>query len=392
MWFFKLIRQFFFAIDQVVYNFIPAVYDLLISIARTSVLTQSDILEMADRIYKLLAVFMIFKVTFSLIMYVVNPDDFSDKSKGISKLGTNIVVSLTLLILTPYIFNLAYQFQSMVLSDNSLMMIIFGDNDSEENFFGTAGEKISYITMSPFFVPNSSLHGLYNCAELTIMDANNSVMVNPNCTGLDSDLNPTGDDSTLYSLTENNSNFSVTQLKNYITGINQKSLGLMFRSDIAIATDKNNANFIIDYKIIFSTVVGIVVVLLLITFCMDVAVRSIKLAFLQLAAPIPIISYVDPKSGKDGLFKKWYQMCFKTYLSLFIRLIALYFAIYIISKVADMKMVDIVDGSYVSNGFISIFIIIGALMFAKQLPKILEGLGIKLDGDGKFTLNPLKKN
>jgi len=30
-------------------------------------------------------------------------------------------------------------------------------------------------------------------------------------------------------------------------------------------------------------------------------------------------------------------------------------------------------------------------MFAKQLPKMLEGLGIKLDGDGKFTLNPLKK-
>lgn len=30
-------------------------------------------------------------------------------------------------------------------------------------------------------------------------------------------------------------------------------------------------------------------------------------------------------------------------------------------------------------------------MFAKQLPEILKGLGIKLDGDGKFTLNPLKK-
>ena len=30
-------------------------------------------------------------------------------------------------------------------------------------------------------------------------------------------------------------------------------------------------------------------------------------------------------------------------------------------------------------------------MFAKQLPKILEGLGIKLDGDGKFFLNPFKK-
>lgn len=30
-------------------------------------------------------------------------------------------------------------------------------------------------------------------------------------------------------------------------------------------------------------------------------------------------------------------------------------------------------------------------MFAKQLPKMLEGLGIKLDGDGKFFLNPFKK-
>ena len=30
-------------------------------------------------------------------------------------------------------------------------------------------------------------------------------------------------------------------------------------------------------------------------------------------------------------------------------------------------------------------------MFAKQLPKMLEGLGIKLDGGGKFTLNPFKK-
>lgn len=30
-------------------------------------------------------------------------------------------------------------------------------------------------------------------------------------------------------------------------------------------------------------------------------------------------------------------------------------------------------------------------MFAKDFPKILEGLGVKLDGGGKFYLNPLKK-
>lgn len=364
MWFQKLMRQFFFNIDSIVFNFISSVYDLLISIARTSVLSQADIIDMADRIYKLLAIFMVFKVTFSLIMYVVNPDDFSDKSKGISKLGTNIIISLTLLILTPYAFNMAYTLQTIVLEDNSIAALIFGDDSGQNEFLNTAGDSMAFIAIRPFFMPNVSIDKMADCT--TLDDA---------CfTGMEK-------------LLEDNSNFTNTMLTNYRESIKVSNLGLMFRQDLSIATDKDNNNFIMDYKYIFSTVIGVVIILLLITFCMDVAVRSIKLAFLQLVAPIPIISYVDPKSGKDGLFKKWYQMCIKTYLSLFIRILALYFAIYIISKIG--KMVDIVDGSYQTNGFIAIFIIIGALMFAKQLPKILEGLGIKLDGG--FQLNPLKK-
>jgi len=384
MWFQKLMRQFFFAIDKIVYNFISDIYDLLISIARTSVLTQADIIDMADRIYKLLAVFMVFKVTFSLIMYVVNPDDFSDKSKGVSKLITNVGMSLSLLILTPYIFNYAYQLQTIVLEDNSLAALVFGDDaNADESHFSTAGDDMAYITISPFFSPNLALTPLQQSCDDLSVNENGDRKFNSTCK------------TSLESLLDDKTDFDSVTLNNYITGFEYKSLGLMYRQDIAIATTTkggtNSEEFVMDYKYIFSTVVGIVIVLLLLSFCMDVAVRSIKLAFLQLVAPIPIISVIDPKSGKDGLFKKWYQMCFKTYLSLFIRLIALYFAVYIIGRVADMKMVDIVDGSYVSNGFISIFIIIGALMFAKQLPKLLEGLGIKLDSDSKFTLNPLKK-
>lgn len=385
MWFQKLMRQFFFAIDKIVYNFIPTIYDLLISIARTSPLSQGDILEMADRIYKLLAIFMVFKVTFSLIMYVVNPDDFSDKTKGISKLGTNIIISLALLILVPYIFNYAYQLQTIILEDNSLAKLVFGEK-TENNFLNTAGEEMAFITISPFFTPNTSIEELYECTNLLEKSSDGNPIFNASCSGLNENYESNGDVTSLYKLVNNN--FSETDLKNYVAGVNAGSLGLMFRQDLALATTEKNEDFIMDYKYIFSTVVGVVVILLLITFCLDVAVRSIKLAFLQLIAPIPIISYVDPKSGKDGLFKKWYQMCFKTFLSLFIRLLALYFAVYIISKIDSL--VDIVNGSYQSSMLIKIFIIVGALMFAKQLPKILEGLGIKLDGGG-FTLNPLKK-
>lgn len=388
-WFTKLIRIFFYSIDKIVYNFITAIYDLLISIARTSILTQGDINQMADRIYKLLAVFMIFKVTLSLITYVVNPDDFSDKTKGVSKLSTNIVISLALLILTPYIFNYAYKLQTIILEDNSLATLVFG-SETHESFLNTAGQDMAYITMSPFFTPNVSIVELYDCTQLVEKDLNGNVIFNEECSGIDnSDFEDLGDENSLRGLV--NDNFTETELKNYVSGVEAGSLGLMFRQDMATAMTEQGDEYIMDYKWGFSTVVGVVIVLLLISFCMDVALRSVKLAFLQLIAPIPIISYVDPKSGKDGLFKKWYQMCFKTFISLFVRLLALYFAVYIISKVADMKMVDIIDGSYVSNGLIAIFIIVGALMFAKQLPKILEGLGIKIDGDGKFTLNPLKK-
>lgn len=371
-WFITLIREFFFSIDRLIFNFIPLIYDLLIEIARTSVLTQSDILDMADRIYKLLAIFMIFKVTFSLIMYVVNPEDFSDKSKGIAKLGTNIIISLSLLILTPYLFSYAYNLQTIILEDNALAALVFGDDRAENKFLNTAGDDMAFMAMRPFFTPDTSVFGA--CTDL-----------NDECY------------EELEEETDEDESFTPMMLGNYKAGIKASNLGLMFRMDLATATVEKTIDgddedvYVMDYKFIFSTAVGVILILLLITFCMDVAVRSIKLAFLQLIAPIPILSYVDPKSGKDGMFKKWYQMCFKTFLSLFIRLLALYFAVYIISRVADMTMVDIIDGSRQTNWLVCIFIMIGALMFAKQFTKILEGLGVKLDGDGKFFLNPLKK-
>ncbi len=368
MWFQKLLRQFFFNLDKVVYGFISVIYDLLISISRTSILSQADIIAMADKIYKLLAVFMVFKVTFSLIMYIVNPDDFSDKSKGVTKLGLNIVISLALLILVPYIFNAAFTLQRIVLEDNSLAELIMGNGSDEEetSILINAGDRIAYYSIQPFFTPNLSISEMSSC-----------VVINDDCY----------DD--MEKLIDTDSSFNKSQLENYKLGRKYYNFDLLFRQDLSVATTDVNKDetFIMDYKFLFSTVVGVIIILILVTFCMDVALRSIKLSFLQLIAPIPIISFVDPKSGKDGLFKKWYQMCFKTYLSLFIRLIALYFAIYIISKVETLT--DVVDGSTQTNPVIVVFIIIGALMFAKQLPKILEGLGLKLDGG--FTLNPIKK-
>jgi hypothetical protein len=105
-------------------------------------------------------------------------------------------------------------------------------------------------------------------------------------------------------------------------------------------------------------------------------------------APIPILSYCDPKSGKDGMFGKWLKMCKNTYLDLFIRLFALYFGIYVISLVGTFR--DIITNKNVSGTLVTVFMILGVLIFVKQLPKIIsDSLGV--DMSGKFEPNLFKK-
>lgn len=331
----------------------------------------------------MLGIFMLFKVSFSLITYIVNPDDFSDSSKGFGKLIQNSVISLVLLVMVPYIFQLAFNLQSKILDDNILAKLLLGEkiNDGSGNgatIIDTAGEQMAFYVMLPFFSPNYSVKDLSACINMLESDGSFS-------SKCESALKEAGLDS--------------PDLDNYTNGIKNKSLGLTFRTDTAVALtkeaedegDKAGQHFVIAYQKPLSTVTAVVICLLLISFCIDVGVRSVKLAFLQLIYPVPVISYMDPKSGQDGMFTKWYKMCLSTFLSLFIRLLALYFGIYIISKVSDLGVYDIINGSQITNGWVKIFVIIGVLMFVKQLPKILENMGFKLEGDGKFNLNPLKR-
>lgn len=396
MWFLKLIVTFFFSIDKLVYGFIPTIYDLLIQISRTTILSQAQINEFYEKVYMLLAIFMLFKVGFSLITYVVNPDDFSDKNKGVGKIGQNVIISLCMLVLVPYAFSMAYDVQNEILKSNVLAKILLSENDNDADYLNTAGETMAYITLNAFYTPNTNLPKMNKCTQLVI---NNKI--NSECFGVEKDgdtFRPTDDSAnTMYyyvnTSEDSTKSLSEEQYYTYLGGILNQNVDLTFRLNLTKATTVSTITgedtFLIDYKFGFSTAVGIVVVFLLLGFCLDVGLRSVKLAFFQMIAPIPIISYIDPKSGKDGIFKKWYKMCFSTFLSLFIRLFALYFAIYVITQIG--KMTDVTTGALVDNFIVKVFIMIGVLMFAKQLPKILEGLGIKIDGGGKFTLNPLKK-
>ena len=404
----KILRTLFFSIDRVVYEGIGNVYDLLLRIARTSIFNSNTIEGFYDKIYALIGIFMLFKISFSLITYILNPDDFSDKDKGFASIVKRVILSLVMLVVVPYGFQEAYELQTIILEDNTLAALIFNDVDNDEEAtykIDTAGDKMKFILMFTFFQPNFNEiyqeegdEGISACAITYKLKENGSVEVgdvgsdtpgvfilNPDCFG-NLENGEYDSSSTFGQYWEGKEDLYQT----YAQGVARQNFYLMFKHDIAmLQTEGDKGPYVVDYMSPLSTAVGVATLWILLLFCIDVAVRSVKLGFYELIAPIPILSYIDPKT-KDGMLSKWFKQVATTYLSLFIRLLALYLAIFIIYSVAQNGIVDVVTGERITDWWVIIFIIIGTLMFAKQLPKILEDtLGIK--GTGDFTLNPLKK-
>lgn len=109
-------------------------------------------------------------------------------------------------------------------------------------------------------------------------------------------------------------------------------------------------------------------------------------------APIPVMTYIDPKSSKDGAFASWLRTFISTYVDIFVKLASVYLVLLLASKLLDtsasgMFGTDIADISKVSwnaANFVRVFLLIGLFKFAKEAPKFIkDALGIK-DSGGDF--------
>lgn len=338
----ELMRRLFALLDGIVAWAIELLYVLLIKIADTNVFGEL-IYQYLGRIYTFLGIFMVFKLSFAMINYIINPDTLTDKGKGFSKLITNVVISLILLAITPNLFDAAFKLQSDLLSSNAVYQIVTGkklptsdgnSNKSLEENAKVQGKEMSYAVYSSFIYKSS------------------------------------GDD---YELEDQ----KICEIK--------AGADCLLGEDVIIK--KDGKKFTYEYKYLISTICGCAVAYMLLMFCFDAAVRSVKLGFLQIIAPIPILSMIDPGKGTDKV-SKWGKECGKTFIDLFVRLAGIFFALDVIHSILSSKemMKYYSSGASVNNLFVRLFVIIGCLMFAKQLPNLIESiLGIKLSGDG-FSL------
>ena len=341
------VRSLFGTLDSIAYTLFSWVMQLIFDIAEVST---SDAFnnfygEIQSRIYAVLAIFMLFKVTISMLTYLVNPDSITDKSNGIGKLSTRIIVSLVMLIAFPYAFQFLNRVQPHVLE--ALPRVILGTQPSSYSDLGSqmenAGQNIAFQTY-------------------------NGVFFNTNC----------ADKKAQVGVSNGNPCF---QYENSVQG------AVDHLNDPA---DGDNNSYKYDYMPLIGFVVAIVMTLILLGYCVDIAVRVFKLIILQLIAPIPIISYVDPKASKDGAFNKWIKMVISVWADLFIKLGIIYFIMLVISELftsgAILNLTNNLFGdSYFRGGLVTLALIVGLLFFAKDAPKfICDAMGIKMGENGKL--------
>lgn len=340
----EALRSLMLNLCDIIYKLIVFFFDIFLILGDSSILEDSIVNEIYHRVGLILGLFMVFRVIFSLIQYVMNPDTMFDKQKGVFNIVKRMFIVVVLLGTTPYIFDMAFDAQHLIIDSNIIPKVITGKNVGTEDF----GSDLAWYTFSSFykFDDRVSETDKLKCDVLSdgVLEndfkANNTLDYAYNC-------------------------------------VNEK-----------VKSPEKEKIFLIDFTGggLIAVLVGVLILWMIIMYVIQVGVRVVQLAYLELIAPIPIIGYLAPK-GEDT-FNKWVKQCTTTYLDFFIRIGVIYLVVFIIGLLIGNDSQHFVDSLGNTGGWdmlwINIIMIIALLIVAKKVPNLLKELFPMTGGAAKF--------
>lgn len=356
-----IIRSVFGLIDYICFTILGWTYELFFDVATAQLFSNKVITDFYSRMQLILGVYMVFKLTISVLKSIVNPDNIAAKGTGTSALIVRIITSLVMLTLlvpikvnnptTSYdvqinnngiLFGTLYSLQERVLNNNTIGRLVLGRTAAKD----ADSQADALVDMKNNFVS-------------TIAKA--FVQINMTSTNGDKAICSRGKSSAV----DNYDNLSIE--------------GLFLNGGITQSCD---GKYALAYIPVVGGIVAGVFAFLLVTFCIDVAVRAIQLAVLRLLAPIPIISYIDPSQDnlkQQGAFGAWSRTLVSVYLDLFLRLAIIYFVLFLIKDILTEGLGIIrTGGSGITSALAFIIVCLGLFVFAKEAPKFIKNiLGIK---------------
>lgn len=325
-----LFRYLFMFLDGIIYNLIQPLYAASLELAdiRGAIQQEEIVSIIVSKIYIFLGIFMVFKLAFSIISMIANPDYAGDKQKGLGKLFTHSLITLVLVVVMPSIFRMTYNLQSLIINEGYLNSL-FSESANGGVSTGNEGAELARTVFAVF-------------------------------------INETKQ-------SDDKSREAIEKFKSQTDGVN---IGILNENDEM--KDHTKAGYKISYMMLISTLVGAMMLMSFLKMGVEIAVRSLKLFVLEIVSPIAVISYIDPASASKGIFSKWLALVIKVYLSLFIRLSILFLLTALLSKI------DVTNFGGELGGLASILLILAILAFMQSAPKMLEELfGYKPNEDSK---------
>lgn len=357
----------FLFIDGVVYNFVRYACQIFDFLAKLNLFDESDYQAIVERIYIILGVVMLFILAYSLLKAVINPDDFSKGDLSVPNLIKNVVISLVIIAVLPTVFTLAFNIQNSLFNNNVIGKLILVPNstiDTSKDISYDEGGTLSYYAFQAFFHPSIEYCQKEN---LEFDECTKSIKARGG-----------------FFNTQNYGNLA--DVNNMVL---HEKLSFTYYANFGDEVAKGE----IDYSIFISTIVGLLLALVLLSYCVDLGIRVVKLVFYQIIAPIPVICRVLPNQKK--IFDTWVKKTISTFLEAFIRIAIMYLGIYLINLIV-VKIGDIISASSItsvtSNGLgitqllmVRVFLIVGVVLFIRQAPGLIKDLfGFDLGGANPF--------
>lgn len=350
-----LLRKLFIWIDSIGLTFIDDSYNLMINAANA--FDGTKVAEIASSIskncYIIIGIFALFKVAIILVNAIINPEKLTEKKTGFGNVLINLVITVSLFIVVPFLFDLSRQVQEQVVGGNYISKVLIGVNlvpekgssKSPSDISGNPGKTIKDIAVRSLIKPDSAL---IKANEFT---DTGGYLHNEKC-GTECQ----------YAISAYNNDVSIKTLTAYI-GTFEKVDG--------------ETVYVYNYIPFVTLVVGLFITWVLLSFAIDIGVRSVELVALEILSPLFIVTYIDPKSSSNGPFKKWVSACAKTYVNLFIKIVIVCLMLLFISKMDALFDIN------QSKGLLKLLMIISILIFAKKAPKWLgDMIGVSDAGLG----------
>ena len=327
--FVNVVRSVFFTLDYYIYSSIIWVIQGLFDIARLRIYT--DIVSnVRNKIYVVLGIIMLFRLSLTFIRYMFNPDELTDRFKGSRTLIFKTIAMLILLLMTPGLFELAYRIQYTFIP--IVPKVLLGQNEDEaQKDIEKISDDLAVVVLSPFFHPNYT----NKKQEFASIDGSKDI----------------------------------ASIDDFVKHINDVS---------PFGRDGKNPGYSYEYRYLLSTIVGMITLFLLVGITVSAGVRFFRLLVLEMLAPIPILLNISPYRDENDPLKEWLKETAITFVDLFIKIGLMYMILYLASeiKINDLFITwEGAEGTGITPLrllYLKSFLIVGLLLFVYQSPKYLN--------------------